>query len=1063
MSKISRLKTICSILAMILTLTCTIDSHSKDKYLPDKVTTYKDENGWKLKVNGNDYYVKGIVWGYTPIGENYAYNLWEYPEEYIKNVLDYECTLMKNAGINTIRSFSLIPPKWVTYMYHKHGIMTSINHLMGRYGYTIGGVWRTATNYADPMTRKTLKRDCLAFIREYKDVPGILMFAFGNESNYGLEWSSFAIEDLPVGEQHKEKARALYSLFNEIMHEGKKIDKNHLFTIVNGDIQYLDLIKKYCTDMDVLGTNSYRGKSFTDLFSRSKKELGLPVLFFEFGSDAYNALESREDQLNQAIFLKHQWREMYNNTYGKEEAGNCIGGFIFEWRDEWWKWGQSKNLDIHDNTASWGNGGYSFDYDPIKKNNMNEEWFGICRLGKRDKNGVAVAEPRTAYYVISEIFKMDPYKASKLDINLNMNRIDIKRNNLQGDLSKIKNMVKDNNSFKLAGGSLKMEFDFNGMDKQIDADGKDGLNFSHGEMLYLDFEFEKSSQLKGDFTINILGNVPNRIIEKHVYGQRGKAYQLVAITGSDEDPKLSTVSDNERIEFYDFNALYIADTYDFNIFYHTDRFHWMYKGDFYGLLKEATDLDGMDIWSAKSPFGCEFTGKKGLEGLNIVMGPEIYWGANPKIMAKYTWGKGPTKYTFIHSEDIAQSSSTTGTSATEKTTRQTTFSLKSNIIPKLTLEMGGIMSGTEKIGDEFTYYEDDTIYKDEISFEDTLGFKTKMEIDASNFMKIYSGFNYGGLVADGGDSLKEFGSMLPYSGYGNKIVIEGGVGFFLKDYTIIPRLLYRENLRDANPRIAAKANGDTLFPGIEPRNRDKDPFAVLDNREAISGELIFTYDPTPSTAFYAWDNDSKEDAYFAFNIGGILTHYDTPTDIHLYYTEEFGSGMNLPFSGGLPDETVWKGKSKIVFNPNPYWKFVTKLELGYEQSTGKPEDGTKNADGSDNIEDGTRQYYTLESKITYNRKHILESYFKIDAWGPYDYNRDFNQIYPFQLMLDYSYLMDNFLDEKISSKIGIRSLFRTLDEISAENVKDEEDQNYMFDDELDDYMFEIITYCSFNF
>ena len=37
----------------------------------DKVTTYKDKNGWKIKVSGKDHYVKGVVWGYTPRGENF--------------------------------------------------------------------------------------------------------------------------------------------------------------------------------------------------------------------------------------------------------------------------------------------------------------------------------------------------------------------------------------------------------------------------------------------------------------------------------------------------------------------------------------------------------------------------------------------------------------------------------------------------------------------------------------------------------------------------------------------------------------------------------------------------------------------------------------------------------------------------------------------------------------------------------------------------------------------------------------------------------------------------------
>jgi hypothetical protein len=35
----------------------------------------------------------------------------------------------------------------------------------------------------------------------------------------------------------------------------------------------------------------------------------------------------------------------------------------------------NKNLDIHDNNASWFNGGYALDVQGTD-NNMNEEWFG---------------------------------------------------------------------------------------------------------------------------------------------------------------------------------------------------------------------------------------------------------------------------------------------------------------------------------------------------------------------------------------------------------------------------------------------------------------------------------------------------------------------------------------------------------------------------------------------------------------------------------------------------------------------------------------------------------------
>ncbi|MBN1326628.1 MAG: glycosidase, partial [Candidatus Cloacimonetes bacterium] len=574
---------------------------------PNLVTTYQDEYGWKLQVDGEDFFVKGIVWGYTPIGENYAYNLWANPDPHIQKVLDYECDLMKNAGINTIRSFGLIPPEWVSYIYQKHGIMTVVNHLMGRYGYNVGGAWVAQTNYADPLTRETLKKDIIEMVKQYKDTPGVLMFALGNESNYGLEWSSFEIENLPVGEQHKEKAKSLYSLFNEIIQEGKQVDPNHPFTIVNGDIQYLDLIVEYCQDLDILGVNSYRGISFTDMWKRVDAELDLPVMLTEFGSDAFNALEYREDQAGQAEIIKGNWQEIYNKSYANGEEGNAIGGCLFEWRDEWWKYKQVENLFIQDTNASWSNGGYSFDYVE-GRNNMNEEWFGICGLGGPNDDGVYVAEPRMAYDVLSEIWSIDPYAVDKTEMNYQINKIDMQVLDLAGNVRLLQSAKKKNDAIRLSGGSLRGDMVFNGKSEEVENKGKNGLDFSNGEMLFLNFDFHPISKIKGNFTLNILGNVVDKQLEEY-YGKRGETYVTVVSEQNENGLEVNTskdVTDFERLEIYNFEAVYSTDHFDLTSFYHVPRFHWGYKGDTYGLMYEATDMDGMDIWNAKAPYGIEF-------------------------------------------------------------------------------------------------------------------------------------------------------------------------------------------------------------------------------------------------------------------------------------------------------------------------------------------------------------------------------------------------------------------------------------------------------------------------
>ncbi len=1009
---------------------------------PEKVTTYHDNLGWKLQVDSKDFFIKGVVWGYTPKGENYAYNLWANTDEQIMKTLDYECNLMTKAGINTIRSFGLIPPKWITYIYEKHGIMTIVNHLMGRYGYNIGGAWIERTNYSDELTRQTLKRDILELVKQYKDTPGVLMFALGNESNYGLEWSSFEIEDLPVGEQHREKAKSLYSLFNEIIHAGKEIDHNHPFSIVNGDIQYLDLIVEYCPDLDILGVNSYRGISFTDMWERVDKELDLPVMLTEFGSDAFNALTNQEDQKAQAEIIKGNWQEIYNKSYGKGEEGNVIGGCIFEWRDEWWKYLQVENLYVHDKHASWSNGGYSFDF--VKgRNNMNEEWYGICALGDPNDDGVYTARPRAAYDVLSNIWSIDPYKVDKTTMNEFIDDIDMKVMSLTGDVRLLQEEKKKNDAIHLSGGSLEGDLVFNGKSRDIEKNGKNGLDFSDGEMLFLDFDFQPTSKIWGNFTLNILGNVVDKKLEQY-YGKRGEYYTSVITELNDDGLEVNTtkeIKDNERIEIYSFDANYSTENFDLSMFYHVPRFHWGYKGDFYGLMYEATDMEGMDIWNAKAPYGLEFIGKKFMPGLTIVAGPEVYWGANPKAMIKYDFGNNLFKYTLIHAEDFVRANaSATATEATSRATRQTTLCMETEVIPKTKVEIGYLFSGSERLDEKFYYVDGDTtIYEDKIKFEDTQGIKAKVTYNIFGGALIDASFTYAGLVANAGNPLREFDTTMPYSALGNKIVYEGGFLLPVGNFWLLPRFLYRQNLIGPNPSIEPYTNGTNFYPGLSPRNSDSDPFAVLDNREATSGEFFLTYDPTPASYFYAWDSDYREDAGLAFSIGGNYTRYDTDTDAYLFYYQQ--GKTNVPFSGGLPKANVWLAKGRFIMNPSRNLKIITNIEAGKQQSTGNPERKSP-------------QYYSLDTKFVINKKHIISAYAKKNAWGPYDWYRQFNITFPYQFMFDYSVLIDNFLNEEFSSRLGFKTIFRTLDENSPGNENS---------DEMNDYEFQTGVYFKIDF
>ena len=392
---------------LFLCISCTLYSQNY------KVIVEKSDQGMKLLVDGKDFMINGMNWDYVPIGKNYEYSLWKQSDELIKAALDAEMSLLKNMGVNTIRVYTGMQPKWITYVYETYGIYTMLNHTFGRYGLTINGVWTPVTAYNDPKTKILLLSEVTAMAKEYKSTPGLLLFLLGNENNYGLFWAGAETEDFPEEEEKKKfigerLGRPMYKLMNDAAIKMKSINNNLPIAICNGDLLFVEIIAEECTDVDIYGTNMYRGKSFTDAFERVKKELDMPILFTEFGADAFNVITNEEDQEMQAFYILENWKEIYQNAAGLGKSGNAIGGFTFQFSDGWWKYQQTKNLDVHDNNASWSNRGYHLDIEG-SNNNMNEEWFGVCAKGPTNSKGLYALYPRAAYFALQEVHQLNPF------------------------------------------------------------------------------------------------------------------------------------------------------------------------------------------------------------------------------------------------------------------------------------------------------------------------------------------------------------------------------------------------------------------------------------------------------------------------------------------------------------------------------------------------------------------------------------------------------------------------------------------------------------------------------
>lgn len=382
-----------------------------------KVEVKKLNNGhYQLLVNGRPYIVKGACYNPIPIGESHDYDFWSAKEE--PWIVDGE--LMKKMGINTVRIYQAGGDpdqvrKVISDLYTKYGIRIMMGHWLGFWNYP-------APFYADENFRNNVKNDVLAMVREYKDVPGILFWVLGNENNYSFSgrvnaWSSDEIDAMgDPSAQINERARIYYSFVNEIAKAIHEIDPDHPVVMGNGELMTLDIASQVCPDIDIIGSLIYRGKTFGNIFKNLRNTFDKPLVFIEFGCDSYNAYTKEEDQDSQAKFLESQWIQIYENlANNKEGEGNCLGGSMFEWTDEWWK---NKEYDpqswlIHDTGSNWSNGAYYFDIKVEGNKNMNEEWFGLVSLSSELEDGLNKRTPRKSYYVLREFWKNPKAKLKK--------------------------------------------------------------------------------------------------------------------------------------------------------------------------------------------------------------------------------------------------------------------------------------------------------------------------------------------------------------------------------------------------------------------------------------------------------------------------------------------------------------------------------------------------------------------------------------------------------------------------------------------------------------------------
>ncbi|MFA5095974.1 MAG: hypothetical protein WC478_01395 [Candidatus Omnitrophota bacterium] len=369
---------------------------------------------YRLIVEGRPYIVKGVCYNPIPIGKNHEYDWWGDP----RKPWLADGKLMQEMGVNTVRLYQAHEDLEKTRtvirdLYEKFGIRTIIGDWLGFWEYP-------CPLYGDAGFRARVKKQVLDLVAGLKDEPGVLLWILGNENNYSCmgsvnPWSSEEIDQEPDPQKQKAlRARTYYGFVNDIAREIHKLDRDHPVALGNGELAGLEYANQAAPDVDLVACIIYRGKTFGNLFRSLRMTFDKPLLLSEFGADAYDAYLKKEDQNMQAFFLESQWRQVYENLAGqKQGAGNCLGGTLFEWTDEWWKHNQDSpdGWAAQDTGAGWSSGSYYFDIQAPGNKNMNEEWFGIVALSQDPEGGLDIRTPRKAYYVIREFWKNPSEKA----------------------------------------------------------------------------------------------------------------------------------------------------------------------------------------------------------------------------------------------------------------------------------------------------------------------------------------------------------------------------------------------------------------------------------------------------------------------------------------------------------------------------------------------------------------------------------------------------------------------------------------------------------------------------
>ena len=377
-----------------------------------KVRLLQYETGdWQLLVDEKPYIIKGVTYAPTKVGQSPddgTVTNWMEDDFNVNGLIDgpYDAfvdknknnlqdkdelavgdfQLMKDMGVNTIRLYHQpykVNKELLRDLYETYGIRVIMGDFLGKYAIGSGAPWNPGTDYNNAEQKKNMIDSVTKMVNEYKDEPYILFWLLGNENVYGYACNANTEPD------------AFFKFANEVAKVIKSLDPEHPVAIASGDVLFLDKFGKNAPNIDIFGTNAYRGEyGFGRFWKSVLEETDRAAFITEFGCPSYAEGKSAEEAESlQADYHKGSWEDIENNAAFGNGSGNAIGGVVFEWLDEWWK---GYEPGRHDTKGLWAG--------PFPDGFMHEEWLGISGQGDGNSSPF-LRQLRKSYFTYKKLWR----------------------------------------------------------------------------------------------------------------------------------------------------------------------------------------------------------------------------------------------------------------------------------------------------------------------------------------------------------------------------------------------------------------------------------------------------------------------------------------------------------------------------------------------------------------------------------------------------------------------------------------------------------------------------------